>query len=226
MVRLVTFASKRFYKAMDLIVAEAEDSGFFNSIKTYTDVGLPTPLRDYGNANPRGYGYWRWKPLICLAAMSGMKDGDVLVYADAGCAINPNGDMKRWIEMAGESILSFHLTDYFTERRYTKSYTLDLFNARELVDTPQVISGCFIVRVNDDNRNILKEWNSAASSNPKLFNDDLSVEDIDFIDHRHDQSVLSLIFKKNGCVIIPDETYHDGHGNYNPIAPIWATRRR
>lgn len=226
MVKLVTFASVRFYRGLEMMVFEAEQSGFFNDIKVYRDVGLPSSFRYYAEFNARGYGYWRWKPMICVDAMQNMTNGDVLVYADAGCTINSHGDMARWIDLAGNKILCFHLEEYFTERRYTKLSVLDAFDAHSIKDTPQIISGCFVMRASDANKSIMREWMMAAIDHAEWFNDDQDKEDPEFIDHRHDQSVLSLLLKKRGANVIPDETYHDGHGNYNPIAPIWATRRR
>jgi len=226
MVKLVTFASSRFYRGLEMMVVEAERSGFFNAIKVYRDVGMPSSFRYYAEFNARGYGYWRWKPMVCVDAMQNMSDGDVLVYADAGCTINADGDMARWIELAGDKILGFHLGEYFTERRYTKLSVLDAFNAHDIKDTPQIIGTCIVIPINEHNKSIIRDWMKAAIDHAELFNDDQDKEDPEFIDHRHDQSVLSIMLKKRGANVIPDETYHDGHGNYNPIAPIWATRRR
>ena len=37
---------------------------------------------------PRGGGYWVWKPLIVREALCGLEDGDVLLYCDAGCTLH------------------------------------------------------------------------------------------------------------------------------------------
>ena len=50
----------------------------------------------------------------------------------------------------------------------------------------------------------------------------------DFIDNRHDQSILSLVRKKYGSIVIEkDETYFKPFGNKESLQyPFWATRKK
>ena len=49
----------------------------------------------------------------------------------------------------------------------------------------------------------------------------------DFIDNRHDQSILSLVRKKHGSIILIDETYFQPFGNKESmLCPFWATRKK
>lgn len=36
----------------------------------------------------RGYGYWKWKSYLVKQQFEKMEDGDILIYADAGCDYN------------------------------------------------------------------------------------------------------------------------------------------
>jgi hypothetical protein len=48
-----------------------------------------------------------------------------------------------------------------------------------------------------------------------------------FIDNRHDQSILSLVRKKRGSIVLMDETYFQPFGNKESLRfPFWATRKR
>ena len=51
--------------------------------------------------------------------------------------------------------------------------------------------------------------------------------DPEFIDHRHDQSLFSLLRKKYGTILIPDETWYPDFRNPQVLNyPILATRIR
>lgn len=228
MIAFVTFASKNWYHSMDRIRKEAIESNFFDEVLCYTEDDLSTYFNEYAKRNPRGYGYWGWKHFVARGAMHQLKmdsQDDYLVYADAGCTINPHGDMKRWIKLTGDSILSFQLGDQFTDRKYTKRELIKFMQAdvypKDILDTPQLMATTFVT--NYEARGLLT-WMDGLHSD--LLDDYTENPHPEFIAHRHDQSAFSILRKINKCPIIPDETYHDGHGNYNPIAPIWATRRR
>ena len=48
--------------------------------------------------NSKGFGYWFWKPALALWLLrpnGPVEDGDTLVYADAGCSLNP-GSEQVW----------------------------------------------------------------------------------------------------------------------------------
>jgi hypothetical protein len=59
-----------------------------------------------------------------------------------------------------------------------------------------------------------------------LINDDLDNEDPLFVDHRHDQSVLSLLYKKLG--LKPFQiVYQKNFGSIrNSMQPLWLSRNR
>jgi hypothetical protein len=64
--------------------------------------------------------------------------------------------------------------------------------------------------------------NEILERDPWLFTDKYNEEakrlHPEFIDNRHDQSILSVSRKMIGSVVIPDETY--------PNYPFWASRSR
>lgn len=212
---------------MDRIKLEAQTSGFFDKVLCHDESKLPTSFLDYAKRNPRGYGFWRWKHMICGGIIDNINLGDYLVYADAGCAINPYGNMKRWLEIADEKgMVSFELGKGMTERKYTKMETMKKLNLERFIDTPQLMSTIFVAKRTRSTTGVLDYARSCAMNMPEIYDDYTENEDPEFVDHRHDQSVFSLLRKLYEFESIPDETYHDGHGNYNPMVPIWATRRR
>ena len=71
-------------------------------------------------------------------------------------------------------------------------------------------------------------WYSALEDSPELFTDQMDElnQDSAFIDHRHDQSVFSIIRKKFGSMVMPDETYFLDFVREGQLYPLWATRLR
>jgi len=48
-----------------------------------------------------------------------------------------------------------------------------------------------------------------------------------FIDNRHDQSILSVVRKIHGSIVLGDETWFVPFGNNESLKyPFWATRKR
>lgn len=63
---------------------------------------------------------------------------------------------------------------------------------------------------------------------PLLFTDHYNkIQESYFIDNRHEQSILSLVRKKHGSIILNDETWFTPFGNKHSLEfPFWATRKR
>lgn len=227
MVVFATFGDARWKDSVKRIRHEAWESGFFGNFLCYNERDLSDEFLRYAKRNPRGYGFWRWKHIICGCLMEKLDFGDYLVYADAGCTINPHGDMGRWLEIADENdMVSFQLHYSLTERKYTKAETIEHLNAERFVDTPQLMSTTFVAKKTERTRELFYEAWKCSIKSPHIYDDYTENEDPAFIDHRHDQSVFSLLRKTHGFKAMPDETYHDGRGNYDQTVPIWATRRQ
>jgi hypothetical protein len=72
-----------------------------------------------------------------------------------------------------------------------------------------LVGSAFFVRKDDKSVVLIEEWYSICHKKKNLINDSASQypNDPEFIDHRHDQSIFSLLRKLNGSLIIPDETF-------------------
>jgi hypothetical protein len=192
------------------------------------------------DSHPRGYGHWLWKPWLIHKTMQSLQDDDILIYADAGCTINHKGSEKlnEYIKMVQENefgLLLFTLTDddMHSEHKWTKATTLSALHAT-LEDTysKQLMATVMIIKKTSHTTSFVKDWYDLCS-NYILIDDTLTNhEHPEFNDHRHDQSVFSLLVKK--ClrqdvkpVVIPDETYFWPNWHIDGINyPIWATRFR
>jgi hypothetical protein len=235
----ITFGgpSKKYHEAVNRICREAEDLCIYDKIIGYTEKELKEKNKfwkkheKFIESNPRGYGYWLWKSFIIKETLKDMDENDILVYADAGCTLNKNGN-KRLLEYfdivknSSFGILSFELGTI--EKSYTKMDIFNEMNVLELKDTKQLVGGIFIIRKCERIVNLVKEWYKLCC-NYHLINDEPSniPNYPEFVDNRHDQSIFSLLRKKRGTEILSDETYfYPDWENLGKNYPFWAIRNR
>jgi len=233
MINFLTFGNKIYYNSLNRIKIEAESFNIFDKILIYNDKDLenfPEFWEKHSNFvlnNPRGYGYWIWKPYLTMKTLDMMQDNDILVYADAGCSLNIAGinrlyDYFQIVKDCEFGILSFSMP-HNIEKHWTK---MDLINYIDInnnifLNEGQLHATVFIIRKCEHSSNLVKMWYDIASSNNyNLINDSPSImpNDINFNEHRHDQSIFSLLRKKYGSHVLIDETYFETYRvNKNPI---------
>jgi hypothetical protein len=228
----VTFGNNLYYNSLNRLGNQVKNLNTFDGIYVVTDAELKkneefqNKHKYFIENNRRGYGYWIWKSYIVSKKLEEMKEDDILVYADAGCTFNEKGmsRLNEYFDIVNKSkfgILSFQM-DLF-EKTWTK---MDLFldlDCLDLKETGQLVGGIFIIRKCSHSINLVNMWHEKCC-NYHLLDDSPSLEknDSSFREHRHDQSIFSLIRKKYGTEILEDETYT--FPNWNLKYPIWATR--
>ena len=236
-VHFITFASSSFSGALDRIKSEAESLNIFDSITCFTEEDLSEEYRKkYGLAeDSRGYGYWIWKSYITKLQLDRIAKNDILLYADAGCSFNLNGK-ERFIEYlhilrnTRKSNLAFQLADY-PEKAYTKADLFKYFEVEhneQIRNSGQLIATVFFIKKNSDSIKLINDWYSVCHDHPKLVSDSPSAfpNDASFIDHRHDQSIFSILRKLQGCEILQSEfDFWDDWESYKQF-PIHARRWR
>lgn len=207
--RFITFGGpfQNYYDAKNRLVKQAQDMNLFDSIIGYTDIDIKNDIEfwkqhgDFISSNPRGYGYWIWKSYLILKNMMEMKEGDILVYTDVGCELDYS-KRKSFDKL-------FHITNLYKlvysssgypEKDWTKMDLLEHMNMNkeDHLETYQFQGGVLSININNDTIKLIKEWYS-LSCNYHLIDDTLSITpNLDcFKEHRHDQSIFSLLIKKN-----------------------------
>jgi hypothetical protein len=205
-VSIISFARGNFYiNAGKRLMKQAGETGLFNKSLLYTDDFLKEEPEfwsrhaEFIEKNPRGYGYYIWKPYLIKKYMEKMQDGDKLLWLDSGCEI----DIRK------KNILKQFLkeveTDYIIgsacciEREYTKIdliLRLDMLDAKYL-ETFQRQGGAVLYLVCDKTRDLVNQWYDLCCDY-HLVDDSPSTFDnlLYFKEHRHDQSIFSLLTKK------------------------------
>jgi hypothetical protein len=233
----ITFGDHNFKNSKERILREAKDFGF-SECKGYGPDDLDSEFREKFKdvlAKPRFGGYCLWKPWIIWKTLQQLKDGDYLVYADAGSTVNKYGkarflDYIKMLDMSEYGIISFQMPHL--EKRYVTKEIFEYFKCpQEIQNTGQYHATVLIMKKCEHLEKVINLWLKTAYDNVLLFTDFYNAgQEKYFIDNRHDQAIFSIIRKIHGSIVIPeDETFDlvipwlsSGSLNY----PFWATRIR
>lgn len=151
----------------------------------------------------RGAGYWRWKPWIILDAFKKAREGDIVFYTDA--AMEMIADPTPLYALAhAQPIVLFGYDQNLVGRpilpmrEWTKRDCFVLMNADEprFHDAPQLLGGFQMYRVCDESREFLRMFAEAGMDDRKISDspNECGLPNLSgFRDHRHDQSILTIL---------------------------------
>lgn len=237
-IHFITYGNNLYKNAKKRLYNQANNSKWFNSISIYSPENLSEEFKNEFNdilQKPRGAGYWIWKFDIIRQHLSKINNNDILIYIDAGCSINPLGKQRfdEYIKMlnnSNECIISFKLKHL--EKKYTIKELFKYFNM-ETDDingnTGQIMATVLIMKKTDKLKTIIDECINVLRYDHLLVTDYYNKHNQckEFIDNRHDQSILSLIRKKYGSIVLNDETWFTNFSNKEALNyPFWATRNK
>ena len=219
----ISYGDDKFKKSKKRILKEAQNSNFFDECKIFEPKDLsPEFVKEFEYIldKPRGGGYWIWKFDIINQILNDMKDGDFLVYCDAGCTINKKNKNRyfEYLDMLQKSkygIIS--VVQETIEREWTTEELFYYFentfdvNIEELKKGKQYLGGILIMKKCDHVETIFNACIQCIRDDMRLVTDYYNNKQKSyFIENRHDQSILSLIRKIFGSITINWETTTNG----------------
>ncbi len=182
-------------------------------------------------SSKRGVGYWLWKSYFINRILAGMGEHDILFYADSGSVFVRRVEPLFNAVMADpKGVIGFRLAGSHLEKHYTRRDVLNFMgmNISEHTDSPQRMASFMCFRGTDAAKQIASEYLSLCC-NPKLIMDgpnDDGWKEPGFVDHRHDQSIWSLLTKKHGITILPDPTQWGLHHKETIEADVFINHTR
>jgi hypothetical protein len=206
---MVSFASSKMRWALKRIEHQGLDMKVFDHVWAWTPKDLDKDFRRTFNSvlnhNTPGYGYWAWKPQVILQAMDLLDDGDVLLYIDAGCHLNPAGRhrMPHYFHLTEQSVSGLLATQMtLPEKQWTKADLaehLGVLDDPAIMDTGQFTGGLVFYRVSKEAKDFVREWLQVFETDLHLVDDSPSrlPNSPIFRAHRRDQSVFSILAKKH-----------------------------
>ena len=231
---LVTFGGGNpgIRRAAQRLGREAEKTHWFTNVVVLHEEHLTTMDPNFFdsrarlfNGDSRGFGYWCWKPAILHHYLSESSlNAHAVMFLDAGCHLNDTAQsLQRLHEY--ERIAASTGNVFFALREHSQGDWISSETAaylgmtEEASQLPQVVSGSFILRNDDDNRKLVNSWLELSQ-----------VDDGQLLmggseNHRHDQSLLSHLVYEAGLDPLPDETWSEDWGTMS-VFPIWTARNR
>ena len=199
-----------------------------------------TKLTRFIKENERGHGFWAWKSFVIASALDG-KFGkfDGVFYTDAGTEILNNGITRMKFRRLMKKTHKLGVVTFLTngiEEKFTKKSVLSLLiDVKQRETYQREATTIFVSSLNSAGPAIIREWDRLAKGdNFSQLSDFLSKDESPlFIDHRHDQSLLSIVLKnanvKSSQINCP--TYHNGRiTTFQRLLfnswPIWQIRNR
>jgi hypothetical protein len=201
---LINFATLKFYEAQQRNAETARKVGGFDKVICYSRKDIDPEFRRRNRSILRGRigaGYWLWKPYLIKRTLATLEEGDFLFYCDAGSHFIDRIDPL--IEVATrdqQPVIPFDLV--FPERRNTKRDTFILMgcDAPRFTETSQRQGGFILMRKSPFAQTFVDEFLALAQDARLITNTPsrLGAEYPDFVAHRNDQSIFSLLTKRYG----------------------------
>lgn len=199
------FSAQRFNSKMGLKIG-----GFDKVIENNPDI-LDDDFKEAHAEilnQARGAGYWLWKPYCILKALESAADGDLVMYTDSASHFIASAESLLVLpEQSGQDIIPFALEH--PEAHWTKRDAFVMMDCddRGFEALPQRLASFMVARKSAKSIAFFQEYLHHCS-NPQILTD---LENIcglpnypGFRDHRHDQSIFSLLTKKHDLQVFRD----------------------
>ena len=197
---------QNYIDAGNRLINQVKKTNFFDKLILYTDEDLKKDKdfwekhKSFIENNKRGYGYWLWKPYIIKKTMEGMNNEDILLYLDCGCEIGSDKqkNMPKFFDFVKEDKIIGTSAGHH-EQPFVKRDLLVLLNLDDdkFIKKPQNQGGVVMYYICNMTRSIIDFWYNIGC-NYHMIDDSPSIKENynNFIEHRHDQAIFSLLLKK------------------------------
>lgn len=208
---LVNYATESFYRAQEFNKKTGLKVGGFDYVIENNPNSLELDFRStYSNilSQPRGAGYWLWKPYCILHALEQSSEGDVIMYADsASHFVKPLTPLFNLIESGEQDVIPFSLE--LPEANWTKrdAFVLMGCDTQGFEKSSQRLASFILTRKSEKSLAFFKEYLDYCTD-PQILTDSDNIcgaPNYDgFREHRHDQSIFSLLTKKYALEVFRD----------------------
>lgn len=236
---LLAFANARYHAARERLINSAHAFGA-SSVHAHD----PQTIRQYDWANSNrhilrqkhGAGYWLWKPLLVLETLRQIPRGDFLLYADAGTTLVSSPLTLVPSCQSQRGILLFQVHGYLNNAYVKRDCFVALGCDTEQYWHAEQVNGAFLfLQHNDSTIAFIAEWAAWADSLGLITDapNRLGRPNLPgFIQHRHDQSILSLLAIKHRFKPCPDPSQwgephrRQADGDFAPYPTIFDHHRQ
>lgn len=190
----ITFATTPYMHRARHLCESAVRCGFASARVVRPEDLDAAFVRKHGHilTQKRGAGYWLWKPLIIKRALDGLAEGEHLCYCDALYAFVAApclDETTLYKNKPGQGGVRFPV------KKFTKMDVLRHFGATttQVMNDGQLWAGLLYIVKDPQSVALVNDWLESCKD-AHLLTDSASIapNDPEFVDHRHDQSLLDL----------------------------------
>ena len=197
----ITYGTEDYTSALERIRNQAASTHQFDWIKVYGPGDISEEVKNSSlMAIKRGGGLWVWKPDVILKTIQLLRDGDYVVYCDAGCNIQACKEWTwYWNKLAKYDIIAQRM--YNRTDKWTRKEILDYFSQNK-----KGWSKCYqyqatiVLKVTPLIRDFVSEWRNIMLQHPEFVmdvtDDERKYQHKELIENRHDQAVYSALLYK------------------------------
>ncbi len=207
-INFLTFGShSNHIEAGERLLKQAKSLDLFHNLDFYKSDDLKKD-KDFWNRhgafienNKRGYGYWLWKSYLINKTIQKLKNGNILLYCDSGSEIvkSEKQYLLEYIEAVKKYKILAHILYVTNEYAFSKMdliLKLGMTNYGEVYFC-QIEAGVILLEVNDLTRNFINKWYELCCDYHNIDDSPSINPNVKFFyEHRHDQSIFSLLIKK------------------------------
>jgi len=205
--RFITFGSHNNYlDAGSRLLNQATSLNLFKECRLYTANHLLhsdfwSQHQNFVNNNRRGFGYWLWKPYIIKKNMEEMNDGDILLYLDCGCEIHNKcrEELLKCIEAVKIDKIVGTTVSVQKEKDWCKMDLIErlVMTHHDSINDLQRQAGANLFLICPETRTFVNAWYELCCDYHNIDDSPSIVQNSPtFCEHRHDQSIFSLLTKK------------------------------
>ena len=201
---LINYANDAYRKAQKWNSWTGKHIAGFDKIYAFTPSDIDKNYYERHKdilSEKRGNGLWLWKPYFIDKVLSECNAGDVVFYADSGAFFVKKID--KLISSLKENEKIWVSDCPLLESCFTKPICFEKMNCDEKIGNTNQIQATYLMLICcDETRSFVKEWLHYCE-NYELMSPEggLSLNEkrgTQFVAHREDQSILSLLCKKKG----------------------------
>lgn len=238
-IHFVSFATPSFRPRQWMLERSAKWLGMADVIHSWNPARLAADGFTTRHADlfpgSKGYGWYAWKPYIIQQALRAADDGDLIIYQDVGRRepILVRHRLSFWQdylkEHQQECVPGVLIPWWGPNRLWTKQQTLTELGMDEprFRDCPQVQASWSVWCKCPQSIEFINEWTELCSRRHLISGDlDRGIENETdgFIEHRWDQSLLTLLTWKNG--LKPISSLHQASPEINEKScDAWMARQ-
>jgi hypothetical protein len=228
---LIIFGTKNYENSVGSLIKSSQN--FFDKIHVFSNSDIDNEFYEENKKileSRRGAGYWLWKPYFILKVLNEVDYGDIIFYVDAGNVFINSPDELFKLLNENNDILLFDNRDGMQNGLSAQNFISvkkDCFvlmecDTNEYIFGPHLNASYQIYKKSEKSINFVLEYLNFCKNEQILTDTQNKFGDNypGYYDHRHDQSVLSLLAIKHKInpVVDPSEWGNKcGCRNFNQI---------